>query len=227
MMTEKGYSSSCPGRFRTIIQEDNEEEIISPATNAGDDVDSDERSVSEHRTYPSRRDTSEAVWKRFRLLSVISLVRHISNSPMEEDPPAATSVDDSPPSPTSLYNHYASSLTEDEEPNSQPHMQPWLVPSLGSPRKAYRQDELDRYKAMVLAEWEKIEIPRRISGVPHNQIHVEQVRTQITQNNIDLPRRIPDVSHTQIQFNQIPTRITQNNRGRTFLKEMWSKIAHL
>jgi hypothetical protein len=208
MMTEKGYSSSCPGRFRTTIQEINEEEIISPATNAGDDVDSDERSVSECRAYISRQDTSEMVWKRFRLLSIISLVRHISDSPVEVDPPAATLVDDGSSSSTSLYNHYPSSLTGDEEPNSYPYMDPSLLTSNSAPGsswEAYQRDEswrassMIRSKGMVLAEWEDIDLPRRIPGVPHTQIQVNQVRTQIT----------------------------QNNKGKTFLKDMWSRITYL
>jgi hypothetical protein len=34
VITDKGYSSLCPERFRTTVREDNAEEIVSPALNA-------------------------------------------------------------------------------------------------------------------------------------------------------------------------------------------------
>jgi hypothetical protein len=85
MITDKGYSSSCPGHFRTTVREDNVEELVSPAVNADHDVDPSEESVPERRTTTSRQDTSEVVWKRFRLLSIISLVRRISDPTVKVD----------------------------------------------------------------------------------------------------------------------------------------------
>jgi hypothetical protein len=78
-VTNIGYSSSCPGRFRTTLKEDNAEEIVSPSANADSDVNPSQGSVPERHTTISREDTLEVVWKRFRLLSIISLIRRISN----------------------------------------------------------------------------------------------------------------------------------------------------
>jgi hypothetical protein len=86
--TDKEFSSSCPGRFRTTVEEDSEEEITSPATSAQADADPNQRSIAERRATTPRQDTSEGVWKRFRLLSIVSLVRQISKPivKVDEDP---------------------------------------------------------------------------------------------------------------------------------------------
>jgi hypothetical protein len=85
VIADKEFSSSCPGLFRATIEEDKEEEMISPAISAEADPDPNQRSVPERRATTPRQDTPEAVWKRFRLLSIVSHVRRISNPKVKVD----------------------------------------------------------------------------------------------------------------------------------------------
>jgi uncharacterized C2H2 Zn-finger protein len=84
-ITNVGYSSSCPGRFRTTLKEENAEEIISPSVDLDSHMNPRQGSVPEHYTTISREDTLEVIWKRFRLLSIISLIRRISNPTVKVD----------------------------------------------------------------------------------------------------------------------------------------------
>lgn len=79
--------SRCPGRFRTTVKEEDEEELVSPPTSTvvdpSNEPDSSHQgtqgSASESRALEVRHDKTDLVWKRFRLLSIVSLVKCISN----------------------------------------------------------------------------------------------------------------------------------------------------
>jgi hypothetical protein len=71
-MADKGYSSICPGRFRITVKEDERDPM---ATNAEGDWCGPQQSVLECRTSISKQEMTEAIWKRFRLLSIISVIQ--------------------------------------------------------------------------------------------------------------------------------------------------------
>jgi hypothetical protein len=68
-VADEEYSSICPRRFRITMKED---ERDSMATKAEGDWGG--QSVLERRTPTSKPERTEPIWKRFRLLSIISVI---------------------------------------------------------------------------------------------------------------------------------------------------------